>query len=388
MIKNIAILGSTGSIGNTLINYLKSNKKNLKIILLSTNKNYKKILIQAKSFNCKNLIITDKKVYNYVINSKNYKNYKIYNNFNSFKEIFSKKKLDYVMNSITGLSGLIPTLNIIKFTKNIAIANKESIICGWNLIKKELQKNKTNFVPVDSEHFSIWYALRGINKNLIEKIFITASGGPFNTTKISNLKFVKKSEALNHPTWKMGKKISIDSSTLMNKLFEIIEAKNIFNVDYENLSIIIHPESYIHSILKFKNGLIKIIAHDTTMAIPISNSIDLINKKFIGSKQITIKKLNNLNFEKLNERKFRIQEIIDLLPNYNSLFETVVVSANDKLVNLYLDNKINYVDIKKEIINFIKLPEFYKYKRIKPKNINQIINLSNYVSLKLEKKYV
>ena len=387
MKKKIAILGSTGSIGKTLINFLKSNKNNISILLLSTNKNFKEIIIQAKFFNVKNLIITDKKIYDYVKNKKKFSRFKIYNNFNSFNKIFYRK-IDYVMSSISGLDGLIPTLKIIKFTKTIAIANKESIICGWGLINKELSKNKTSFIPVDSEHYSIWYALKDINKKLIDKIFITASGGPFNKTKISDLKFVKKSQALKHPNWRMGKKITIDSSTMINKLFEIIEAKNIFNISYNKISIIIHPESYIHCIIKFKNGLIKIVAHDTTMLIPISNSINFLNESYVKSDEVKISKLNNLTFEKLDENKFKIQKILDLIPENHSLFETILVSANDTLVNLYLNEKIGFTDIKKELINFLSLSEFTKFKRKVPSKISQIIELSKYVSLKLQKKYV
>ena len=138
---------------------------------------------------------------------------------------------------------LYPTVKCISFTKKIAIANKESIICGWTFIKKELKKNNTKFIPVDSEHFSLWYALNKDKKNTIEKIYLTASGGPFLKTPISKIKNIKISQALNHPSWKMGKKISIDSSTLMNKVFEVIEAKHIFNLNYDQISILIHPDS-------------------------------------------------------------------------------------------------------------------------------------------------
>ena len=159
------------------------------------------------------------------------------------------------MSCISGIYGLKPTIEIIKFTNKIAIANKEAIICGWELIQKELKKNKTEFVPVDSEHFSIWYALKDINKNLIDQIYLTASGGPFLKKTLKKLKKVNIKQATNHPNWKMGKKISIDSATMINKVFEIIEAKNIFNIKYNKLSIIIHPKSYVHAIIKLKNGL-------------------------------------------------------------------------------------------------------------------------------------
>ena len=178
MKKKIAILGSTGSIGKTLIQIIKKDKKNFKIELLSANQNYKEVLNQAKIFNVKNIIITDKKSY-LRLKKKKLGNIKIFNNFNSLNVIF-KNKIDYVMSSISGIYGLEPTLKIIKHTKKIAIANKEAIICGWHLIKRDIKKFKTSFIPVDSEHFSIFYALQGNNISNVEKIYLTASGGPLN----------------------------------------------------------------------------------------------------------------------------------------------------------------------------------------------------------------
>ena len=187
------------------------------------------------------------------------------------------------MISIIGLDGLKPSLQLIKYSKNIAIVNKESIICGWNLIKKKLVKFKTNFIPIDSEHFSIYSLIQNKETKNIDKIFITASGGPFLKKTIRQLKYVKKKDALNHPNWKMGKKISIDSATMINKVYEIIEARNIFQIPYKKIEILIHPNSYIHCLIKFNNGLVKIIAHDTTMEIPIFNSLYNSSKKQIKS---------------------------------------------------------------------------------------------------------
>ena len=235
MKKKIAILGSTGSIGKTLIDIIKKDGKNFEITLLTANKNYKELIKQANYFKVKNLIISDKE--SYIAAKKNNKNkkFKIYQNYNLFDKIF-KKKNDFIMSSITGLEGLKPTLNSIKFTNNILIANKEAIICGWNILKKEMLRYKTNFIPVDSEHFSIWSLLKRNEHLQIDKIFITASGGPFLRLKKKKFSNISVKSALKHPNWKMGKKITIDSATLMNKLFEIIEAKNIFRIPYKNLN--------------------------------------------------------------------------------------------------------------------------------------------------------
>ncbi len=205
MIKKIAILGSTGSIGKSLLEIIENDKKNYKIILLSANKNYKKLINQAKKYNVKNIIITNEVSFKKACNLNLEKNIKIFNSFKKFNLIF-KKKIDYVMSSIVGLDGLLPTINIIKYTKKIAIANKESIICGWNLINKELKKNKTEFVPVDSEHFSIWFGLKNYGRNNIEKIYITASGCPLYRAPLKKFNEVKTNQILKHPNWSMGKK--------------------------------------------------------------------------------------------------------------------------------------------------------------------------------------
>ena len=271
MKQKIAILGSTGSIGKNLLEIIKKDRTQFDIVLLTTNQNYGDLLKQVKTFKVKNIIVKNEKCFQ-IIKKKKLKGINIFKDYTSFNKIF-KNRIDYVMSSISGMEGLLPTLIIIKYTKKIAIANKESIICAWNLIQKELLQNKTKFIPVDSEHFSLWYSLQNIKQSEIEKVYLTASGGPLLKITKPNLNNFKLSQALKHPTWNMGNKISIDSCTMMNKVFEVIEAKHLFNIPYEKISILTHPDSYIHAIVKFKNGLIKIMAHDTTMKIPIFNSI-------------------------------------------------------------------------------------------------------------------
>jgi 1-deoxy-D-xylulose-5-phosphate reductoisomerase len=290
------------------------------------------------------------------------------------------------MSSITGIEGLSPTINIIKFTKKIAIANKESIICGWNLIKKELKKNKSEFIPVDSEHFSLWFGLHNLNIKNIEKIYLTASGGPLYKIPLVKFKDITISQALKHPNWIMGKKISIDSATMINKVYEVIEAKNIFNTPYKKIEILIHPKSYVHAIVKFNSGLIKIIAHETTMKIPIFNTLSFNTNHKFQSKNINIKILNNLNFEKVNLIRYPMVKLLSLLPNKHSLFETIIVSANDTLVEIFLNKKIHFNDIQKKLFDIIKLKEFSKYKNISPSNVKDILKLNNYVRLKILKK--
>jgi len=382
MKKKIAILGSTGSIGKTLLNIISNDKKKFDVDLLTANKNYKLLLKQAKKFKVKKVILSDKKTFqkHKFIFLKN--KIKIFNNFENIDKIL-KIKIDYTMSAIVGIDGLYPTINLIKFSKKIAIANKESIICAWNLIKRELKKHKTNFVPVDSEHFSIWYSLNHNKKNYIDKIYLTASGGPLLNIKKKYFKSLNIKQITKHPNWNMGKKISVDSSTLMNKVLEVIEAKKIFNLNYDQISILIHPKSYLHAVVKFNDGIIKLIAHDTTMEIPIFNTIYENGEMKLKSKKINIKKLNNLNLKKVNLTKFPSLKILNYLPSNDSLFETILISINDELVNLFLNKKIAFLDISKILLKTIFSKEFKKYKFIKPKNVNEIVKLNKYVRLKI-----
>ena len=383
MIKKIVILGSTSSIGKSLLNIIKKDKKKFKIELLTANTNYKDLINQAKKFSVKNLVITDHKSFE---NSKKFckgKKINIFKNFDNLKSILPTK-VDYVMSAISGIGGLLPTYKIIKHTKLIAIANKEAIVCGWPIIKNELKKNKTKFIPIDSEHFSIFSLLDDKNKNNIEKIYITASGGPFINLPRNKFNKIKLSDALKHPNWSMGKKITIDSATLMNKVFEVIEAKNIFNIDYKNISILTHPKSYVHAIIKFKNGLTKLLIHEPDMKIPIYNSVYYQTAKSLRNSYLDFTILNNLNLKKVEQNKFPLVKLLNRLPKNSSLFETVLITVNDYLVYKFLDKKINFQKLIKLIQRISNLNEFQKFKKIKPKSVGQIYKLRNYVHLKIE----
>ena len=384
MKKKIIILGSTGSIGQNTLKIIKANKNDFEIKLLSTNKNIKKIFNQAKVFKVKNIIISNLKKYLEAKKKFKKKGVRIYNSFDDIDKIMNKTKVYYSMIAISGLDGLKPTLKLTKYSKNLAVVNKESLICGWGLIKKNLKKYKTNFIPIDSEHFSIFSLLNTNNINQVEKIYITASGGPFINFPKNNFDKIKPKDALKHPNWKMGKKITIDSATLMNKVFEVIEAKNIFNLDYNKISILTHPKSYIHAIIKFNNGLTKFLAHDPDMKIPIYNSIYLSNLKNIKTHPLNLKILNNLELKNVDTKKFPLIKLLNKLPHHSSLFETVLITINDYLVFKFLDNKINFPKLMDLINRISNFKEFQKYKKIKPKSVDDIYQLRDYVSLKLD----
>ena len=378
----IAILGSTGSIGKTTINILKKNKKNFNIILLTTNNNYQELLKQVKEFKVQNLVINNKKHYSNLKKKLKNKKINIYNNFETFNKNFNQR-VDYTMCAISGLAGLKPTLDSIKFSKKVAIANKESLICAWNLIEKKLKKHKTKFIPIDSEHFSIWSLLNDSKNSKVEEIIITASGGPFLNLAFNKFKKIKPNAAINHPNWKMGKKISIDSATMMNKVFEVIEAQRIFNIDLNKFKILIHPKSYVHAIVKFTNGLTKILIHDTNMKIPIFNSIYSEKTKKIRTKKLNISNLNNLNFIKVDTKRYPSIKILKTIPKKISFYETVIVSANDELVDLFLEGKIIFQDIVKYLYKILQMKEFLKFKNRVPKKYEELIKLNNFVRLKI-----
>ena len=355
MKKKIGILGSTGSIGKNTAKIIYNNKKDFEVIFLSTNKNVIQLYHQSIKLKPKAVIIFNNEKFVKYKERFIKKKIKVFNSFKNLKKSILNKKIDYIMCAISGLDGLDSTINCINNTRNIAIANKESIICSLNIIEKKITK---------------------------DKIYITASGGPFLNYKFNKLKYVTPKEAINHPNWSMGKKISIDSATLMNKVFEIIEAQRIFNIDIKKFQILIHPKSYVHSIVKFINGQIKIFAHDPDMKVPIFNSIYQNQIKKFNTKKININLLNNLNFTNVNLKKFPSINLLKNIKNKSTLFETVLISANDELVDLFIKNKIKFLDITTQLHKILKIKKFSRLINQKPRHIKEILTLSKEVRLK------
>ncbi len=384
MKRDLFLLGSTGSIGDTTLKVVKKNKNVFRVKLLSTNQNINKIYKQSLKFNVKRIVIFDKDKYYMNKHKFNKKKIKV---FFSIKEALKnyKGKSFLTINAISGIDGLEPSLDTIKYSKNLAIANKESIICGWKFIKKSLKKNNTNFIPLDSEHFSIWSLLKNEKYQNIKKIYLTASGGPFLNKKLKEIKNIKPKFALKHPNWQMGKKISIDSATMMNKIFEVVEAIKIFDLDIKKFQILIHPKSYVHAIVHFNNGLIKFLAHDTTMEIPITNALFLQSNVKKNDKNIFYyNRFNGLNFIKPNFKNFPLLKILKYKFN-DTFFETILVSINDELVRHYLNNKISYISIHLLMLKFLKKSYFKKYYKVKPNNINQIKSMVDKVNNYIKK---
>ena len=381
MKKKIVILGSTGSIGESTLKIISKDIKNFDVILLSAKNNYKKLVKQAKKFKARNILIKNK---NLLIKTKklvNKKKIKVFSGNVPIKNIFSGK-IDFTMSAIVGIAGLQPTVDAIKVSKTVALANKESIICGWHILEKLKKKYNTKILPVDSEHFSIMELMKNTTEDEVEEIIITASGGPFLYTPFKKLNLIKPSQAIKHPNWKMGKKISVDSANLMNKVFEIIEAYRLFKFDKKKYRIIIHPQSYVHSIIRFKNGLTKMILYNSDMKIPISNLIYKDNNKFINSKKIKSKTLDKMNFFEVDKKKFPSVKLIDKCLNLGPSCSIIVNAANEVLVELFLKGKISYLDIVDTINMIFKDKEFKKYARRKAGSINDIKIIDNWARLK------
>ena len=369
MKKKISILGSTGSVGLTTLKIIDQKKLFFSINLLSANKNFKIICKQINKYKPKIFVVTDEKIFKKVYFKFRKKNIKIYNNFKNIKSI---KKNDITISAIPGIAGLEPTLQIIRISKKILIANKESIICGWNLIKNEAKKYKSKIIPVDSEHFSILKLIKDYKLSEINKVYLTASGGPFLHYKKNQFKNIKPKDALKHPKWKMGKKISIDSATLVNKMLELIEAQKIFNLPDNKLEILIHPESLVHAVIEFKNGLKKFIYHDTSMIIPLANAIfeeslniDLFYKKKKKSS------IESLKFKKVDKKIFPIIKIKKRLNEYPST-PIIINASNEILVDRFLNKKLPFLSIHKIIMAILNDRNYKKYAIRNPKNISQI----------------
>jgi len=381
MKKKIAILGSTGSIGKSTLEVINMDRKNFQVVLLTANNNYKKLIEQAKKFKAENVIIRNNNFYLRVKKSLNKTKTKVYHGNPSLKKILNKK-VDYTISAIVGLAGLQPTIDAIKTSKAVALANKESIICGWEILSSYVKRYNTQIIPVDSEHFSIMELTNNISDDEVKEIIITASGGPFLKTPIKKLKKVKPKQAIKHPNWKMGKKISVDSANLMNKVFEVLEASKIFNFASHKYKILIHPQSYIHSIINFNNGLVKIISYNPDMKIPISNILHGKKNNFLNNKKIDSKILNNINLEEVNESQFPAIKLINKCLNLGPSTTIIVNASNEVLVDLYLKGKIEFLDIVKGINRILRDKEFRKYARRKASSLNALKIIDNWARLK------
>jgi len=373
MKKKICILGSTGSIGQATLKIISKNKKDFDVVLLSGNSNIKLLISQAKKYKPKYIY------YNNFYYKEKIKFFCKTNNIIFIDDLglLTTIKFDITVAAISGIAGLIPTLNIIKFSKKILIANKESIICGWKFILKELKKYHCKFTPIDSEHFSIFNLIENKNINSIKFIYLTASGGPFFGKKV-NLNKVTPSQAIRHPNWKMGKKISIDSANLMNKVLEVIEASLIFNMPISKFKIIIHPQSLVHAIIEFKNGLSSMLYHYHDMKIPITNSLYNNFFNFKKTNDICLS-LNKLTFNDPDIKKNPSLKILKFKNLLNENGFILINALNEILVQRFLENKITFADIINKLLAILNSNLVKNYlKNHQIRHINDVFKVYNF----------
>jgi 1-deoxy-D-xylulose-5-phosphate reductoisomerase len=366
--KKIAILGSTGSIGTQTLEVINNNKNIFKVELLTANSNFKLLANQANKFNPKVVIINDVTWVDEL--SKLIKNPKIeilqgtesLNNFSKYCDI------DLVVTAVVGKSGLLPTINAINNNVDIALANKETLVVAGRQILDLLKKSKSKLLPVDSEHSAIFQCLNGEKKSNLEKIILTASGGPFRGKDLNFLKSVNKENALNHPNWEMGKKISIDSSSLMNKGLEVIEAKFLFDVDIKDIDVVIHPESIIHSMVQFNDGSIIAQLGEPDMRLPIQYALGYPERLNNSYKRYDFINSGSLNFEKPCYKTFNNLKLAFDAAEKEGNSPCILNAANEVVVSAFLEDKIKFLDM-----TYIIEESLNKISYIANPNLDQLI---------------
>ena len=343
--KSLGILGSTGSIGKQTLQIVESLKNQFSVKYLLANSNDLEILKQVELFKPEIVCLVDSKNYIGLKESIKDKSVEVLSGIEGL-EIAARTQVDICVNAISGYHGLMATIFAAEESIDIALANKESLVMAGSYIKKIIKKNNSKIYPVDSEHSAIWQCLRGESSGEIKNIILTGSGGPFRTFKKSDFKSITKSMALKHPNWEMGKKITIDSSTMMNKGLEVIETKWLFDVTNDQIKIIVHPESIIHSMVEFKDCSIKAQLGVPDMRIPIQYALTY--PRHIGngiSPSLNFQEYNSLTFEEPDLEKFRCIKLAYEALNSAESYCTVMNVANDETVHAFLNDKVSYIDI-------------------------------------------
>ena len=367
MKKGIAILGSTGSIGIQALEVISKNSDLFEVEVLTANENSQLLIRQAKKYIPNSVVIVNEKKYDEVFSALNPLNIKVYSGKDSLEQIVISEKIDVVLTAVVGYSGLLPTINAIKNGKKIALANKETLVVAGDLITRLCIEYGAEIIPVDSEHSAIFQCLVGEEKNPIEKIILTASGGPFRSKTRDELLSITKEKALKHPNWTMGPKITIDSATLMNKGLEVIEAKWLFNLTKEQIDVVVHPQSIVHSAIQFKDGSVKAQLGLPDMKLPIQYALGFPNRIKNDFKRFNFLDYPNLTFEKPDIETFK-----NLAHAYRAMEKggnssCVLNAANEVAVEAFLKDKIGFLNMSDlignclEKITFVKKPTLEDY---------------------------
>lgn len=344
--KRITILGSTGSIGTQTLDVVRKNKDKFEVVAISANSSVDLLLEQILEFNPKYVAVYNEESANKLKNMiPNNIDIEVLSSMEGLVKICQLKEVDIVLTAVVGMIGLVPTMAAIKAKKTIALANKETLVTAGEIVMEEAKKNNVDILPVDSEHSAIFQCLNGERKKDVEKIILTASGGPFRGKSKEELINVTKNQALKHPNWDMGRKISIDSSTLMNKGLEVIEAKWLFDVDVEDIDIVVHPQSIIHSMVSFKDSSVMAQLGCPDMRLPIEYALTYPGRSETDFERLDLAKIATLTFEKPDMGTFPCLQLAFKVLKLGGTYPTVLNAANEVLVNEFLDDKIGFYDI-------------------------------------------
>ncbi|MDB0027201.1 1-deoxy-D-xylulose-5-phosphate reductoisomerase [Flavobacteriales bacterium] len=365
--KQIAILGSTGSIGTQALEVINEHSDLFEVEVLTANNNSALLIEQAKKFKPNTVVITNEEKYKEVDDALFYLGIKVFAGAQSLEEVVEGENIDIVITALVGYSGLKPTIRAIKAKKNIALANKETLVVAGDLITKLCQEHNVRIYPVDSEHSAIFQCLVGEDYNPIEKIYLTASGGPFRGCTKEKLQNIKKEQALKHPNWEMGAKITIDSATLMNKGLEVIEAKWLFDLKVEQIEVVVHPQSIIHSAVQFEDGSIKAQLGIPDMKLPIQYALGFPERLKNTFKRFNFMDYPNLTFEKPDAKTFRnLQLAYDAMEKGGNM-PCILNAANEIAVAAFLQDKIGFLNMSDliadcmEKITFVSNPTLEDY---------------------------
>lgn len=339
--KKIAIFGSTGSIGTSTLNVIKENPNLFSVVTLVASKNINRLIEQIEEFNPQNVYITDEKNAN-LLRAK-FPDLNIYYGEDGMESISNLTDFDISVSALVGISGLKPTYNMIKNGKTVALANKEVLVAGGKIIMQTAKNSGSKLLTVDSEHSAIMQCLNGESENKISKILLTASGGPFFDKDITDNITVE--DALNHPTWNMGKKVTIDSSTMMNKGFEVIEAKWLFDVSPDQIEVVVHRKSLVHSMVQFKDGTIIANIGPKSMQIPIAYALNYPKRLSNNIEKIDLFNVKELVFEKPDLNKFKCLSLAYTAIERGTCYQVILNAADEVLVEAFINKKIKYTQI-------------------------------------------
>lgn len=344
-IKNIAILGSTGSIGTQALDIIADFPDKFKAIVLTANHNWQLLVKQALKFHPKTVVIADSSHYEKVKEALKDEPVNVMAGSKSIAEVVKEEDIDIVLTAMVGYSGLIPTINAIKSGKTIALANKETLVVAGQIITRLVKENHVRILPVDSEHSAIFQCLVGENHSSMRKILLTASGGPFRKLNKSQLESVTVKDALNHPNWDMGHKVTIDSASMMNKGFEMIEAKWLFDCEPGNIEILIHPQSIVHSMVEFHDGSVKAQLGIPDMHIPIQYALGYPER--LSTKKYTLdwSKVTQLTFEKPDYQKFPLLQYAFNAIKDGGNMPCILNAANEVAVKAFLNQQIKFTEM-------------------------------------------